>query len=95
MSLLDDIRATAAELTAWRRDFHAHPEIGREEKRTSAVVAEKLKSFGLDVHEGVGGYGVVAVLKGTKGRRARNRPESRHGCAAAYRRNGLRLRLSK
>lgn len=67
MSLLDDIRATAAELTAWRRDFHAHPEIGREEKRTSAVVAEKLKSFGLDVHEGIGGYGVVAVLKGTKG----------------------------
>lgn len=47
----------------WRRDFHAHPELGFDEHRTSAKVAELLKEFGLDVHTGVGGTGVVGVLQ--------------------------------
>jgi hypothetical protein len=52
------------EMTTWRRDLHAHPEFGFEERRTSAFVAAKLREFGLDeVAEGVGGTGVVGTLK--------------------------------
>lgn len=51
------------ELTGWRHDFHQNPELGFEEHRTSKKVADLLKSFGLEVHEGVGGTGVVGVLK--------------------------------
>ncbi|WP_182084353.1 amidohydrolase [Aureimonas sp. ME7] len=51
------------EMTAWRRDLHAHPEFGFEESRTGAFVATKLREFGLDdVVEGVGGTGVVGTL---------------------------------
>ncbi len=58
------------ELKGWRRDLHAHPEFGFEERRTSAFVARKLREFGLDeVIEGVGGTGVVGTLKrGTSNR---------------------------
>ncbi len=53
-----------AELRAWRRDFHAHPEFGFEEHRTSRLVAERLRGFGFDeVVESVGGTGVVATLR--------------------------------
>jgi hippurate hydrolase len=59
------------EMTAWRRDLHAHPEFGFEEKRTAAFVAAKLREFGLDdVTEGVGGTGVVGTLKRGSGNRA-------------------------
>ena len=51
------------QMREWRRDFHAHPELGFDEHRTSAKVAELLKEFGLDVHTGVGGTGVVGVLQ--------------------------------
>lgn len=47
---------------AWRHDFHAHPELGYLEYRTSTVVAELLESFGLAVVTGLGGTGVVATL---------------------------------
>ncbi|MEM7428189.1 MAG: M20 aminoacylase family protein [Pseudomonadota bacterium] len=53
----------ADEMTGWRRDFHRHPELGFEEQRTSARVAELLTEFGLEVHTGVGGTGVVGVLQ--------------------------------
>ena len=53
-----------AELASWRQDLHAHPEFGFEETRTAALVAGKLRSFGLDdVTIGVGGTGVVGTLK--------------------------------
>ncbi len=58
------LQALHPELTAIRRDIHAHPEMGMEEVRTSALVAEKLRGWGLAVTEGVGKYGVVATLKG-------------------------------
>jgi amidohydrolase len=68
MSPLDAIRSYEAELTAIRRDLHAHPELGLEEVRTAGIVAEKLKSWGIEVHTGVGKTGVVGVLKkGTGG----------------------------
>ena len=51
------------ELTEWRRDLHAHPEIGFEEHRTSAIVAEKLASWGIEVTRGLAGTGVVGTLR--------------------------------
>ena len=54
-----------ADITEWRRDIHAHPEILFEAHRTSALVAEKLRAFGCDeVVEGIGRTGVVGVIKG-------------------------------
>jgi amidohydrolase len=64
MPTLDRIEGFADELTAIRRDLHAHPEIGFEEVRTSGIVADKLTSWGVEVHRGLGGTGVVGVLKG-------------------------------
>ncbi|WP_370678693.1 M20 aminoacylase family protein [Comamonas sp. GB3 AK4-5] len=55
------------ELQAWRHDFHRHPETAFQEFRTSARVAELLSSFGLAVHTGLAGTGVVAVLQGLRG----------------------------
>ncbi|MEJ8561005.1 M20 aminoacylase family protein [Yoonia sp. GPGPB17] len=53
------------EITAWRRDLHAHPEILFETHRTSAIVADKLKEFGCDeIATGIGRTGVVAVIEG-------------------------------
>ena len=51
-------------LLARRHDIHEHPELGNHEIRTSKLVADHLKSLGLEVRTGVGGYGIVAVLKG-------------------------------
>ncbi|MEP3330205.1 M20 aminoacylase family protein [Sedimentitalea sp.] len=68
MSVIPKIEAFAAELTEIRQDFHAHPELGFEEVRTSGIVAEKLRAYGVDeVHEGLGGTGVVALIKGQGG----------------------------
>ena len=55
-----------ADLTAWRRDLHANPEIAFEEHRTAAVVAAKLEEFGIEVHRGLAGTGVVGTLKGNQ-----------------------------
>lgn len=65
-----DPDALHREMTAWRRDLHAHPEFGFEERRTSTFVAAKLREFGLDVVEGIGGTGVVGTLKRGTGNRA-------------------------
>jgi amidohydrolase len=51
---------------AWRRDFHQHPELGNNEKRTAAIVAKHLKSLGLEVTAGVAKTGVIGLLKGAK-----------------------------
>ncbi|BBB98977.1 amidohydrolase [Bradyrhizobium japonicum] len=64
MPTIERIDSFADELTAIRRDLHAHPEIGFEEVRTSGIVADKLASWGIEVHRGLGGTGVVGVLKG-------------------------------
>ncbi|UFN48533.1 M20 family metallopeptidase [Roseomonas sp. OT10] len=63
--------ALQPELVAIRRDIHAHPETAFEESRTAALVAGKLREWGLEVTEGLGGTGVVATLKGRRpGQRA-------------------------
>src|SRR5689334_7818207 len=54
------------ELVAIRREIHAHPELGMEERRTAALVAERLRSWGLETTEGVGRFGVVGTLKGRR-----------------------------
>jgi len=53
-----------AVFTAIRRDLHAHPELGFEEHRTAALVAERLHQWGIEVHAGVGRTGVVGVVRG-------------------------------
>jgi hippurate hydrolase len=69
MYLLESIAVTHDELTRWRRDIHAHPELGFEESRTAAIVAEKLRQFGCEVHIGIGRTGVVGVLRAGNGSR--------------------------
>ena len=64
MPTIERIDGYAEELTAIRRDLHAHPEIGFEEVRTSGIVADKLAQWGIEVHRGLGGTGVIGVLKG-------------------------------
>ena len=51
---------------AWRRDFHEHPELGNREFRTAKIIADHLRSLGIEVKEGVGKTGVVGVLRGSK-----------------------------
>jgi len=63
MPIVNRIAEFHDEMTAWRHDLHAHPELGFEEHRTSNVVAAKLESFGIEVHRGLAGTGVVGVLK--------------------------------
>lgn len=52
-----------AEMTKWRKHMHQHPELGFEVAKTAVFVAEKLRCWGLEVHENIGETGVVAVLK--------------------------------
>ena len=62
------------ELIAVRRDLHRHPEVSGQEERTAGVVAARLRALGLEVRTGVGGHGVVGLLRG-----------GRAGPAVAYR----------
>jgi amidohydrolase len=61
--IIDHIKKFHTELTAWRRDLHAHPELGFEEHRTADLVAERLTAFGCEVHRGIGQTGVVGTLR--------------------------------
>src|SRR5438477_11963178 len=63
MPVIDEIRGFHDELSEWRRDIHAHPELGFQEKRTSDLVADKLAGFGIEVHRGFGKTGVVGRLR--------------------------------
>ena len=67
MPIVNRVADLHTEITAWRRDIHAHPELLYDVHRTAAEVAEKLKSFGCDdVVTGIGRTGVVGVIKGRK-----------------------------
>ena len=66
---LDERLARSAEAIqpkaiAWRHDIHQHPELGNQEHRTAALVAEHLRHLGMEVETGVGTTGVVGLLKG-------------------------------
>src|ERR1700686_966450 len=67
MPIVNRVADLHDEITEWRRDLHAHPELRYEEHRTSASVAERLKTFGCDeVGPGLGRTGVVGVIRGRK-----------------------------
>ena len=67
MPIINRIADFHDDMTAWRRDFHTHPELGFEEHRTSAIVADKLREFGVDeVVTGLATTGVVGVIRGRK-----------------------------
>ncbi len=67
MPIVNRIAALHGDITEWRRDFHAHPELLYDVHRTAAAVADKLKSFGCDeVVTGIGRTGVVGVIRGRK-----------------------------
>lgn len=69
MKLIDPIVQFHTEIQQIRRDIHQHPELSYEEYRTSEVVAEKLKEWGIPVVRGLGGTGVVGIIKnGTSSR---------------------------
>ena len=70
VELLERAQAQAEEFIALRRDLHAEPELGFQETRTSALVAEKLRWYGYEVSLGLGGTGVVGTLRrGSGGKR--------------------------
>jgi len=61
-----DVAAVEQQVITWRRDIHQHPELGNREVRTAALVADHLRTLGMEVTTGVGITGVVGVLKGGK-----------------------------
>jgi amidohydrolase len=65
MPIVNRIADFHADMTAWRRDLHQHPELALEEHRTSAVIQERLAAFGVDeVVAGIARTGVVGVIRG-------------------------------
>ena len=61
-SLLAAMSGLAQEMRVVRRDIHRHPELAFNERRTSALVAERLRAWGVTVHDGIGKTGLVGVL---------------------------------
>jgi amidohydrolase len=69
MSVMHRIAEFHGDMKAWRHDIHAHPELAFQERRTSQLVAGLLAEFGIDVHRGLAGTGVVGTLRaGTRQR---------------------------
>lgn len=67
----DPVAALTPQVVEWRHHIHANPELGFGEYETARFVADRLRAFGLDeIHEGIGGTGVVGVLRGRPGTRA-------------------------
>ncbi len=64
MAIINRVADFHQDMTFWRQSLHAHPELGYEEVWTSDFIAEKLASFGIEVHRGLAKTGVVGVLKG-------------------------------
>ena len=60
------VQSVLPQVVAWRRDLHQHPELGFAETRSAGVVADHLRSLGLEVRTGVGKTGVVGVLRGAR-----------------------------
>ena len=63
MHLVKQIEDMELQLSEWRQNLHAHPELGFEEHRTSDFVASKLEEFGVEVHREIGKTGIVGVLR--------------------------------
>ncbi len=63
MKIIDSIASQAADMAVIRRDIHAHPELCFQEVRTADIVAKKLTEWGIPIHRGLGGTGVVGIVK--------------------------------
>lgn len=63
MNIKSHINKSVADFVSWRRHRHARPELAYKEEETAAFLAAKLRGFGLEVKEGIGGTGVVGVLR--------------------------------
>jgi len=70
MQLIESLTKAKAELQAIRRDLHAHPELRFEERRTADLVARTLAGWGIEVHRGLGGTGVVGLIRSGQSRRS-------------------------
>lgn len=70
MKVIDSILAQAGNLAAIRRDIHAHPELCFQEVRTADLVERQLQAWGIPTHRGLGGTGVVGILKSGASTRA-------------------------
>lgn len=70
MNIIPQLAAEKDIMTTWRRDIHAHPEIAFEEHRTAALVADKLREFGIEIETGIAGTGIVGTLTKGRGNRA-------------------------
>lgn len=68
MSVLERVASKSGEMTDWRQHLHANPETAFEEFETSNFIADRLESFGLKVHRGLAGTGVVGLLENGPGR---------------------------
>jgi hippurate hydrolase len=73
VKIAPEVAALVPEMKAWRHHLHAHPETAFEETATAAFVADKLRGFGLEVHEGLAGTGVVGALRCGTGNGAEGR----------------------
>ena len=68
MNIVPEVAALVTQMKEWRHHIHAHPETAFEEEATARLVAEKLESFGLEVHTGLAGTGVVGVFRNGEGK---------------------------
>lgn len=66
MAINNQLAGWLDEMTGWRHHLHAHPEIALQETQTSDFVAQKLEGWGLEVHRGLAGTGVIGTLRGTQ-----------------------------
>ncbi|UVI27854.1 M20 metallopeptidase family protein [Paenibacillus spongiae] len=64
--ILQSLQTIYPDMVQWRRYLHRHPELSFHEQATSEWIAQKLKEIGCDVQEGVGGYGLIATIQGTR-----------------------------
>ena len=67
MAIANDIQQLHADMRRWRQHLHRYPETAFEETATAQFIADKLTSFGLDVHQGLGKTGVVGTLSAGNG----------------------------
>jgi amidohydrolase len=70
LDLIEPILAELPAVRALRRDIHAHPELGFEERRTSDLIASTLSGWGIPIHRGLGRTGVVGIIKNGDSNRA-------------------------
>ena len=82
MPTIKELDALNGEMTEWRHALHQKPEMAFEEEWTSDFIAEKLESFGIEIHRGLAKTGIVGVVRGKLPGQPRHRLASRYGRVA-------------